>query len=441
MNSEYGPSTEQQRAIKLAVTMIKKIWRYVRTLLLLFVVLVACYSIMLFAVFCLPQSWISDNAETSLSTLETEGNRYRFGSGYGPYTQVDNVTDNTMILKTLRGEDQTLLQAAAGGSLVRYWNGFLVLLRPLLIFFNYDGLRYLNIFILLFLFTAVIIRLKSALGSLYTVAFVAIMGMCHFYIFPFSMAFTLLFSLVMLAILFIIKFSPQLMKGSVLYCASFFAIGSITNFFDFLIGPLLTLGLPLVVLFLLRLKSVPHTLGNNVGFLLSGSACWFGGYALTWVANWLLSACATGISVSNMVSSIINFRLFGNEDYPLDRALMLQLNWDGFFPKWFWPLFAVALLLWLACFIRHHRTWRAIGAASPLLGLCAYPYLWYVVMANHSQIHYWFTYRLQAISLFALLCFLCYSLDTAALRRSARRVRLSFQRHPRDRDGLVTKEK
>lgn len=35
-------------------------------------------------------------------------------------------------------------------------------------------------------------------------------------------------------------------------------------------------------------------------------------------------------------------------------------------------------------------------------------YLWYLAMANHSQIHYYFTYRAQMITMFSLLAFLSF---------------------------------
>ena len=36
--------------------------------------------------------------------------------------------------------------------------------------------------------------------------------------------------------------------------------------------------------------------------------------------------------------------------------------------------------------------------------LCAVlPFAWYVVVSNHSFVHYWFTYRILAISVYAML--------------------------------------
>ena len=46
-----------------------------------------------------------------------------------------------------------------------------------------------------------------------------------------------------------------------------------------------------------------------------------------------------------------------------------------------------------------------ILACLPMLMVAAYPYLWYLVLANHSQIHFWYTYRAQLVTMFGLLMF------------------------------------
>ena len=62
---------------------------------------------------------------------------------------------------------------------------------------------------------------------------------------------------------------------------------------------------------------------------------------------------------------------------------------------------AVVLIIW-----RKLKDWKTVGAYLPILFVAAYPYIWYLVMSNHSQIHYWFTYRAQLVALFGGLVFL-----------------------------------
>lgn len=39
------------------------------------------------------------------------------------------------------------------------------------------------------------------------------------------------------------------------------------------------------------------------------------------------------------------------------------------------------------------------------------PFVWYMVLANHSYVHYWFTYRELAIFIFAILVWLSKNLE------------------------------
>ena len=48
--------------------------------------------------------------------------------------------------------------------------------------------------------------------------------------------------------------------------------------------------------------------------------------------------------------------------------------------------------------------------SAPILSLAVLPYAWYYVFAGHSQVHFWFTYRLQAITLFTVFAYLIDSL-------------------------------
>ena len=110
------------------------------------------------------------------------------------------------------------------------------------------------------------------------------------------------------------------------------------------------------------------------------------------------------IKESAELNGVSYFRMNGNEAYPLDRALMFRLNFETyFFAKGHKPagflLIAIIILVWR--FIRHHnQNWKVIMVPILIVGL--FPYAWYFVFANHSQLHYFYTYRIQAITLFAI---------------------------------------
>ena len=47
-------------------------------------------------------------------------------------------------------------------------------------------------------------------------------------------------------------------------------------------------------------------------------------------------------------------------------------------------------------------TFPVVTLGIPLI-VSLYPYLWYIAFSNHSQIHYFFTYRAQAVTVFGVL--------------------------------------
>lgn len=78
----------------------------------------------------------------------------------------------------------------------------------------------------------------------------------------------------------------------------FFAVGMIENFFDFLTYPIITLGIPLIILLWLRVRDEQADFKGNFWFMFQSSVSWGLGYALTWIAKWGLQwrCWASGIS-------------------------------------------------------------------------------------------------------------------------------------------------
>ena len=147
--------------------------------------------------------------------------------------------------------------------------------------------------------------------------------------------------------------------------------------------------------------------------MFKASLSWFLGYALTWISKWLLSAAILGVRYFWRTMSVVQYRLEGSEEEPLDRIGTIERNikaWlnvqDGGVISSskiviLLLLVAVVLILW-----KKLKDWKMLGAYLPTLFAASYPYIWYLVMSNHSQIHYWYTYRAQLVALFGGLVFL-----------------------------------
>ena len=52
---------------------------------------------------------------------------------------------------------------------------------------------------------------------------------------------------------------------------------------------------------------------------------------------------------------------------------------------------------------------------SSILLIALMPFVWYIILKNHSQMHCWFTYRNLSITVYTVLAFIGYSIDSQKL--------------------------
>ena len=193
----------------------------------------------------------------------------------------------------------------------------------------------------------------------------------------------------------------------------FFAVGMIENFFDFLTYPIITLGIPLILLLWMRVRDEKADLKDNLLFTIWSSISWGVGYALTWIAKWGITTVVLGVRYFIRNLSVIEYRLNGSEEEPLDRIGTLQKNlkaWlnirDNGMISWSKVVIVIAVIALILLIWKKAKDMKTILAYLPMLLVAVYPYIWYLVMSNQSQSHYWYTYRNQVLTLFAGLIFL-----------------------------------
>ena len=380
-----------------------------------FFILIAVFFVSMTLVYCIPTSWIQGNVEKSLEVMEGEG-EYPMYFFYRHSAIIDVHTDKLMYESLIQNRDYyNPIQAAMSiNQYPRYWHGYQVLLRPLTVIFQVQELRYLGMltFHLLFFWSAWLMAKKTkplyAMFYVLTVAsgYVVFLPVCFQFLTTFLVLFVSL-------IVFLRRYDKNKPLPAVKWMLYFFVVGMVENFFDFLTYPILTLGIPLVLLLWLRVRDEQADFRSNFWFMFKASLSWFFGYALTWISKWLLSAAILGVRYFWRTMSVVQYRLEGSEEEPLDRIGTIQRNlkaWlnvqDGGVISWskialLILIVAVVLIIW-----RKLKDWKAVGAYLPILFVAAYPYIWYLVMSNHSQIHYWYTYRAQLVALFAGLVFL-----------------------------------
>lgn len=390
----------------------------------LFLILITIYVLGMVLAFSLPNKHIEKNVNSSVTIFGAEGLYPILNSSDSKATKLDNFTDRLMINRSIGIDKNPIISAMSMANYARYWHGYQVFLRPLLFLVNYAVIRQLYGFILILLLGINFYLLAKKLDIFIALSLFISLYFARFYTFFLSMQFSNVFFLVLVFNLFILT-RKKIDINSSTFLLYFFVIGSLTNFFDLLTVPLITLGIPLIILVYYSLKNSYFeqlSLLKNIIKIVWISLYWGLGYALTWFSKWIIGTLILKQNVLKDAFNNILFRTEGNEKYPLDRANMFHLNLTTMFNKFNISLLALFILFTICIIIikRKDLSNKINMNSIVIIPIISFPYIWYGVLANHSQIHYWFTYRSQIIAVFALLAFLSYVASSLLLNDKKR---------------------
>lgn len=395
-----------------------------KKLLKIFIMLIAFYVISLTIVYSVTPNILVKHTDNGLELIEKETLYPKYFFNNNNATQLDNFTDKVMLDKVIskNADDNPLEQAMYMNGYSRYWHGYQILLRPLLTLFNYFEIRYLCTFVLFALFFKVMQILNSKINSAATWSFFIAVMCTKFFIIPMSLQFTNMILLMFIAIisantLFCNKtkslFEPKSSDTKDFYVFTF-VLGSITVFIDLLTTPILPVGMAMTFIFLHYYQKYNAFIPDKT--IIYAFTAWAAGYVGTWASKWIL---ATIICPQNIIAQALHqvvFRVAGDgAKYEVHRLSMLESNIKMLLqPFGHTPKIIIISLIIITCIflIRYFRkTDINKKLIKKLLLFSLLPYLWYLMAANHSQIHSWFTYRSQIITVFCLVFLTSYIID------------------------------
>ena len=380
-------------------------------ILVVFCMLIAIYVTTMCISYMIPNDYIKENVGISVSRLNGEGDYYNplFETDA---SKLDNFTDMLMISKAIKNDDKgALYNSLDVNDYARYWHGYLVLIRPLLIKLDYLQIRYVNVLIFFVLLGITFTMIKKKLGGLMASAFMVSIMMGYAFLVPLSLQFSSVFYIMMISIMFILFLhNRRALYDKLIYI--FFIIGSITNFFDLLTAPLLTLGVPLIIVLLLKINDKEDdSFIKNLFTAVFNSIMWAIGYGVTWFSKWVIASI---VLKKNVIVDAINnilFRTNGNEEYPVDLAAMFRSNIDLMYNDMIKKVLLIVLVIWIVLFIFYRKRWDKVFKLVAILSVAVLPYIWYFVLSNHSQIHCFFTYRIQIMTTFSVFAFMIMTID------------------------------
>lgn len=221
------------------------------------------------------QAAIYDGAE---STVNKAVNNYHIDSGQALDTALINYANEDMAYDYF---------AVPYG---RYWHGYLIPLKLLLLFFDYGDIRILNFFLQNFLLFMIIRKLYQVHMERYAPAFLIMMFVLN----PMTAALSLQFSSVYYIVMFSTIWFLYLVENRKVKESEmnhlFFATGIATAYFDFLTYPLVPFGTLIVLYLVINGRNLRF---DSVKPLLQKMFLWGVGYGGMWSGKWLAGSILT----------------------------------------------------------------------------------------------------------------------------------------------------
>jgi hypothetical protein len=281
----------------------------------------------------------------------------------------------------------------------RYWHGYLLYLRPLLIFFSYSQIRViLTIILYFFLFIFLYLTWKRLGKKITFIFFASFLAVDYFYLGN-SIHFSKVFFISLIGGIYFLLKSKAWQKGqSVL--SLFFLIGALTSYFDLLSAPLIGLEI------LLILSVIVNKKWQSVFYIIFHSIFWGLGYGLFWLTKWIITDIffvkGAFLAAYQQVLYRSTYQVDKNFSYlnTLKLNLFQLIGYDKSNKIIVFTIFLISILIFIFFNKINKKTIKEI-IPFVLMGLI--PYGWYMISASHAYLHVWFTYRNQLITVFSLV--------------------------------------
>ena len=276
----------------------------------------------------------------------------------------------------------------------RYWHGYLTVIRPLFLFFNLTQLRIVLLIILVVLAIYLLYLITKKLNGIIAVIFFCSMIWSEYFFLCFSLQGIFVFLIAMISSIVILERDSKIIN----FGLGFFIIGMLTNFFDFLTVPLITLFLPLILYFLLKQKTETNqTIKSILVKMIQLSMLWGIGYVLTWGTKWILFDICFNRDLIKVALQQVFYRSAQDANITWLHSIISNLQY------WKNGMICSIIISVIAFNIQIIRKKITLNQNYPLkeifiqsflyiiIGLI--PIVWYAIIANHSYYHAFFTYR------------------------------------------------
>lgn len=308
---------------------------------------------------------------------------------------------------------------------MRYWHGTMIILKVLLIAFNIKQIYIINAIVLLILLGFLIYKLVKNKMNIVAVGIILALIVTNSYCVPFALEYVNMYFVTIISSILLIYLLEKKKDKNI--TVLFFITGIFTCFFDFLTTETITLTVPLIIFIIYKYNEYSKIIAKKMIILIVKLVLiWLIGYTIMWIAKWgiasvYLKCNIKEVAIDNALERIgkanvyeINFgkKISKNVIFRNIYCLFPICNFDNqgiILSLFIFTLFTVIF------FIRKNKItiFHFI-----LITIALVPYIRYILINNHSYIHYFFTYRAQLTTIIAIITVVYYLVHKTKKRRA-----------------------
>ncbi len=283
----------------------------------------------------------------------------------------------------------------------RYWHGQFTILKILFIFMQYDNALLFCSLVLLSFLIFLIYTMTRKIGWQLSIPFlIAVFSTGLYHWRESSLAF------MPCPIIALVVLSIILTKKKIHLPELFLTIGACTCYFDILQYPVMTYGFPLLVIVAIW---IDKKILDLLKVIIVSGVSWFCGYAGCWFMKWIIIDLVLSKNIIAQGFHIARFRVDG---WDFSHFETLKTNFFTFYPFSFSTIIlVVGLFTGLLFLYLKIKKRRIIPQTLLFLLIATFPYIWFLVLNNHSAIHCIFVHKIQAVSLMGILLFFAYNIS------------------------------
>lgn len=400
----------------------------IKKYLITFLTLIFLFLILKIIAYSLPNDRVKYHIDESTELINKEGiYREPFLNNGGLSFKLDNFTDSLILNMALnkgtykneaiikksvkdsyymnnqKNIMQSLITSSVNATVYnntaysRYWHGVQVVVRPLLLFFNYSEIRVIFMILTILLLCISFTLTSKNIGLLYSSALSISLALMSVFLNPMSIQYSAMTILCLLSTI-IVNLLYLYNKDKYIFL-TMFIIGCLACYFDLLTFPLITFGIPLIISIISEIKYHNSNISEQLKIIFILGICWLLGYALTFLAKWVLASIIMGqnIIIDSLKQFITRSDINGVQN--ISKIDTIRINFSLYFNHIAIFTIVVSLVIWLILFKYRKKIINMI----PVLLVGIVPYIWYLILTQHSYIHSFFTNKIQAITMFSIL--------------------------------------